>query len=472
MTTDQASAIASSNAVLLTFMVGPYRLCSSSERVVGIIAPPPLARLPGSDRCQRGIFFHHGRTALVIGLRCKFGLTHRTRRDTGQLILVEIGNELAGFWVDEVIDAPETQHAVWRDTPPALRDGVFDRLAVLNQDLYLYVDFEKLLYADADEVAAALGTLAPTADKDHADADRNIPPEAKPAIEAVPTPEPTTAATDTIPADVTATTPPVAPRAAVRVISSRAPVGDRTTPRQRASAPIPAQRATALLSNAGMNVSNQTRDWSQYTTSATATSASHGSGTSENRSSDRTLAWVLGAIVFVGLLIPLLWLLLSAPDRAGAKSAGTATKHSAATEMTRAEPASSPVPPASPTTAGEAPAGAGQAEVLKVDTADFVLTVERAEKPGKDSAAAAKPQQATTTPAAGARPQVPPQGPGDWQEITHVVKRGDTLWDIARQYLGNPFRYPELAKLSQIRNPDLIHPGDRVHIKKKVAASR
>lgn len=48
--------------------------------------------------------------------------------------------------------------------------------------------------------------------------------------------------------------------------------------------------------------------------------------------------------------------------------------------------------------------------------------------------------------------------------LTHVVVKGDTLWDISKAYLNNPFRYPELAKLSEIKNPDLIYPGNIVHI--------
>ena len=50
--------------------------------------------------------------------------------------------------------------------------------------------------------------------------------------------------------------------------------------------------------------------------------------------------------------------------------------------------------------------------------------------------------------------------------ITHVVVRGDTLWDIAETYVKNPFRYPELAKLNKIKNPDLIYPDEvvRIHI--------
>jgi LysM repeat protein len=51
------------------------------------------------------------------------------------------------------------------------------------------------------------------------------------------------------------------------------------------------------------------------------------------------------------------------------------------------------------------------------------------------------------------------------EEIVHVVVKGDTLWDIAERYIHDPFRYPELARLSQIQNPDLIYPGDRVRIR-------
>jgi len=51
------------------------------------------------------------------------------------------------------------------------------------------------------------------------------------------------------------------------------------------------------------------------------------------------------------------------------------------------------------------------------------------------------------------------------EEVTHIVVKGDTLWDIAKRYINDPFRYPELARLSEIRNPDLIYPGDRVRIR-------
>jgi len=50
------------------------------------------------------------------------------------------------------------------------------------------------------------------------------------------------------------------------------------------------------------------------------------------------------------------------------------------------------------------------------------------------------------------------------KKYIHVVVKGDTLWYIAKKYVQNPWRYPELARLSNIKNPDLIYPGDQVTI--------
>ena len=45
---------------------------------------------------------------------------------------------------------------------------------------------------------------------------------------------------------------------------------------------------------------------------------------------------------------------------------------------------------------------------------------------------------------------------------TYTVKRGDTLWDIAKQYLGDAYLWPEIYRLNTatIEDPHWIYPNE------------
>ncbi|OIV36975.1 hypothetical protein BIV57_13355 [Mangrovactinospora gilvigrisea] len=94
-----------------------------------------------------------------------------------------------------------------------------------------------------------------------------------------------------------------------------------------------------------------------------------------------------------------------------------------ATSATATTPAALPTPPHAPSAAPAATPGAGG--MLGADHVDVT---------------------AATVPVPPAAAQV-------------TVRQGDSLWSIAKARLGDPARYPQIAHLNHLKNPNLILPG-------------
>jgi nucleoid-associated protein YgaU len=76
--------------------------------------------------------------------------------------------------------------------------------------------------------------------------------------------------------------------------------------------------------------------------------------------------------------------------------------------------------------------------------------------------AAAVPEASSVVPAAAPDPAARPETPA--AGITHKVRWGDTLWELAAKYYGDPWLYRRIAKENGLTNANKLVSGTVVKI--------
>jgi len=132
------------NDALLTYRVGPVYCCGPTLPIVTITPPPPLTHPPGTSIAEPGIFKHGSLIVSATDLRYRFGVKQEHWKQPGQVIIAQHNDLTRGYFVDEIKDVISMPESGWRPLPSHLPRGVFSRTLFLNDNIYLYAEFDKL----------------------------------------------------------------------------------------------------------------------------------------------------------------------------------------------------------------------------------------------------------------------------------------------------------------------------------------
>ena len=508
-----SDAISDDRSSLLIYRAGPFHLCSPLTDVESIVELPSYRSVPFTSYSTLGVINHRDRVVQVVSMRRKFGLQDAPGPTEGQLILAPLVCGLTGFLVDRVLDIAAFQSDQLIKAPSLTEVAAFDRFYPYHDQLSVYIDLEQVFHLpDPDPlILTDIDSKSGSHTESGTNVDPDFPESPVPAAQIArsSSSEPVKVkkmapipivhsdnTADTIEPEVTETgkncrsdEPEMKKNSCDQQFSVEA-----TGHRPAKSQARPPLKGIAAFDNCAVNSCNPK---TLRNAGAVVIRRSFDlEGTDRQPITYRLLTAIL-CLLLMPLIIIWCWPSMRPVDleireadvipqtsvMRMVSDDSTGTSGSVAVADTEAEMAvrdsgrkkydTEPVVAvrdsgrknddaefvsATETMEQTVPP---KAPIFKIETGSFRLTIERPDKkPGQAGsiypASESSKLEQTYSPSGGNR-----------QMVTHMVVRGDTLWDIAQTYMGDPFRYPELAKLSRIRDPDWIYPGDVVRIIKK-----
>lgn len=502
---------------LLTFRVGPVLCCAPSLPVRSIITPPKLTHPPGADSSQPGIFKHGSHIVKVLDLRQKFGVDKKQQTQPGNLIVCIFEKESFAFWVDQILDVFDFPSKGWGNIPVAIPRGVFTRTLLLNKKIHLYSELENLAtindlgYLESyiqqlqqqDEIKAIKKVDTKSASSKTSTINKNSDQETKTAKAIKATSSPLSKTTKQN--QITPITQPVKKEYSTGILKNTLPkkkspavVSTQTTKILKTPSNDSNKISAAPISPHEKNIKKQEKILP--VTSNTASAKPNPKNNHEIKHvppKDSSMGFIIFFLIIIILLGVGFYYFLFDKNTFNSKYKNSKnvekivpvqTEEYIPIEVMPTEiEKNTTVKPLDMDNAVEnqtiesetkeykaeisqrdneititvhAPLAIDKNQIEETKTTiskpDKIKDKEKIESTVTDiSVEILKPEEI-------AQPVIEKK---IIKEVIHTVVKGDTLWAIAKKYVKNPFLYPELARLSNIKNPHRIYPGNRVRIR-------
>jgi purine-binding chemotaxis protein CheW len=134
---------------LLTFVLAGEHYAVEIERIIEIVTPKPVTRIPNADSGVIGIVSLRGTIVTLLDVRGK--LRHPPRHSTDadtRVVVVDLGGEMLGFTVDRVLRVVKTAQSDIEPHPVvhvSEQDAAIRGVFRAGDALTILVDLDKLL---------------------------------------------------------------------------------------------------------------------------------------------------------------------------------------------------------------------------------------------------------------------------------------------------------------------------------------
>ncbi|MDH5570741.1 MAG: chemotaxis protein CheW [Gammaproteobacteria bacterium] len=501
---------------LVVFRVGPVYCCAPTMAVISIIMPPEFTALPGATISEPGIFKSSHGLVHVVDLRKRFGVDEENRDTVGRIIVAEVESGRDGFWVDEIVDIVQFPMKGWGVVPVYIPRDVFLKTLMLDGVIHLYTDFDCLHKLKTN---GFLRAYIENINREHSGATKEKKNNISLVVQSgVHEHGPEVGAADD--AGVA-----MGEHLNANEQIHRQDVKNRHV---KVIKTVSAEKEAEIMSPSGKAMSSSRISYSKQEVSSgpdvpvnvKLDDRDDSSGVTINDDApvlsgydDRRSKYVytdidekndvyLFVFAILSICIVAVLLFFNFPDfnleyeaKEGVQSRAKKLSSTQVGQELVVESSAEELARGGYSEAGEVlsnDAGESGYAELKKDNEGIVIIVNEGviadesivyheamapanDAPNTSDVLTDKSNTKNITleqDVIEEAPLVMPvkidkaviKSPDDTKIIVHVVKKGDTLWHIALKYIKNPYRYPELARLSKIKNPDRIYPGDRVKI--------